>query len=192
MRGRRGTRNSSTTRRSGDRKSNSRRAPGSKSSSPQPSRSQDSRPQTRLTPGVSEPEYAESIGNTLEDAIEKALNVLGARDDEVDVEILEEGKRGFLGFGIRRPFRVRLSWREDTTQEIVVDKEEASPAPPPSRPVRARNPLVNHQIGRAGETQGVIAPAQTEIVQRPGKGHNLFHWKDLTQLPKSRPENCSN
>ena len=130
MRGRRGTRSSSTTRRSGERKSKSRRGTKPQAGLPAP----------RLTPGVSEPEYAESIGSTLEDAIEKALDVLGARDDEVDVEILEEGKRGFLGFGIRRPFRVRVSWREDNTQEIVVDKDPPKPTSPPleSRQPKAR------------------------------------------------------
>jgi spoIIIJ-associated protein len=86
---------------------------------------------------VSEPEYAESVGTTLEDAIEKALEVLEAREDEVDVEILEEGKRGFLGFGTRRPFRVRVTWSEDPTEEILVGDlaptdEESSGSTPSS------------------------------------------------------------
>ena len=80
-------------------------------------------PKKSLGAGVSEPEYAESVGNTLEEAIEKALEVLDAREDEVDVEVLEEIKRGFLGIGVRRPYRVRVTWRADSTREILVEDD---------------------------------------------------------------------
>ena len=79
----------------------------------------------RMRAGTSEPEYAESIGDSLDIAIRQAVDILGAREDEVDVEVLEEGKRGFLWFSPKRPFRVRVTWQADETHEEIVDQ----PAP---------------------------------------------------------------
>lgn len=41
----------------------------------------------------------EMTGATRDDAIQKALNTLGLDRDDVSVEVLDNGKRGFLGFG---------------------------------------------------------------------------------------------
>ena len=49
----------------------------------------------------------EVSGKTVEEAIEIALRQLGAKRDEVEVEILSRGKPGFLGFGTELA-RVRL------------------------------------------------------------------------------------
>ncbi len=40
-------------------------------------------------------------GKTLEEATQQALEQLGARREDVDIEILDDGKAGFLGFGSR-------------------------------------------------------------------------------------------
>ena len=41
----------------------------------------------------------EAKGNTIEEAIESALLLLGCDRDDVSVEVLEQPKSGFLGFG---------------------------------------------------------------------------------------------
>ena len=41
----------------------------------------------------------ETKGNTIEEAIENALLMLGCDRDDVSVEVLEQPKSGFLGFG---------------------------------------------------------------------------------------------
>lgn len=46
-------------------------------------------------------------GPTVEDAVTRGLEALGAARDEVTIEILDKGSRGFLGLG-RREARVRL------------------------------------------------------------------------------------
>ena len=38
-------------------------------------------------------------GKTVDDALEAALNELGANKDDVDVKVIEEGSKGFLGIG---------------------------------------------------------------------------------------------
>ena len=49
----------------------------------------------------------ESTGKTIEDAVRSGLVHLGKTRDEVEVEVLEEPKSGFLGFG-SKPARVRI------------------------------------------------------------------------------------
>ncbi|MCR4420267.1 MAG: RNA-binding cell elongation regulator Jag/EloR [Clostridia bacterium] len=54
----------------------------------------------------------EAAGKTVEEAIEFGLQELGAPREEVEVEVLEAGSKGFLGLGARLA-RVRLTWRQD-------------------------------------------------------------------------------
>ena len=46
-------------------------------------------------------DQAEASGKTVDDALKSALNRLGASREEVEIVILDEGKRGFLGRGGR-------------------------------------------------------------------------------------------
>ncbi len=50
----------------------------------------------------------EIIAPSIEEAVAKGLNQLGLKEDDVDVEILDSGNRGFLGLGTRQA-RIRLS-----------------------------------------------------------------------------------
>jgi len=74
---------------------------------------------------VADLEFAEALGSTVDEAIQNAIEILGAQEDEVEIEILEEGSRPFLGIGRAKPYRVRVSWREDMDQEVF---EEEIPA----------------------------------------------------------------
>ncbi len=53
----------------------------------------------------------EIIAPTVEEAVAKGLNQLGLREDEVEVEVLDAGSRGFLGLGSRQA-RIRLYLKE--------------------------------------------------------------------------------
>lgn len=48
-------------------------------------------------------------GNSVEDAIQDALNRLEAQRDQVDIEVLEEGSRGFLGLIGAKSAKVRVN-----------------------------------------------------------------------------------
>ena len=61
------------------------------------------------------------IGATVNEAISLALQKLGKTRDEVDVEVLQEGKKGFLGFGARAA-EVRVTVKEDVRAIIEEDK----------------------------------------------------------------------
>ena len=57
------------------------------------------------------------IGSSEQEAILLALQKLGTTRDQVDVEVLQEGKKGFLGIGAR-PFEIRVTMKEQE-QNIV-------------------------------------------------------------------------
>src|SRR5262245_6038462 len=83
---------------------------------------------------VADLEFAEALGPTVDQAIQNAIEILGAREDEVEIEILDEGARPFLGIGRAKPFRVRVSWREDLDEEVFEEEipEGEASQPPPS------------------------------------------------------------
>ena len=60
------------------------------------------------------------IGATVDEAVSLALQKLGKTRDQVDVEVLQEGKKGFLGFGARAA-EVRVTVREDV--QAAVEEE---------------------------------------------------------------------
>lgn len=69
-------------------------------------------------------------GESINKTIKKGLSLLGCSKEDVEVEVLEEGRKGFLGFG-RRLFKVRLSLLEsleskDKPKESSLDSEQES------------------------------------------------------------------
>ena len=71
----------------------------------------------------------EVMGETFEEAIEKGLDQLGLPRSAVDVEMLDEGNRGFLGLG-NRQVRIRLSIKDqiETLPEAkIVTKKKTTP-----------------------------------------------------------------
>jgi spoIIIJ-associated protein len=72
----------------------------------------------------------EVIAPTIEEAIEKGLGDLGLTENEVEVEILDEGKRGLFGIGGRQ-VRVRLTVKEidETSNEIKISESVEEPEP---------------------------------------------------------------
>lgn len=66
----------------------------------------------------------EKTGKTVDNAITDALIELGATTDQVEIQVLERGSRGFLGFGAKNA-SVRVTLKElSKTQEIPQSAEE--------------------------------------------------------------------
>ncbi len=70
-------------------------------------------------------EYIETEGETIDEAIENALKILGVERDRVTVDILAEGRKGILGFGSQKA-RVRASIRKSLLEtEGETEREPA-------------------------------------------------------------------
>lgn len=62
---------------------------------------------------------SEKSGRTVEEAVSAALADLGARREDVDVEVLDEGSRGLLGLFGGRPARVRVQVKEGVAERAL-------------------------------------------------------------------------
>ena len=67
------------------------------------------------------------IGATTHEAISLALQKLGKTREQVDVEVLQEGKKGFLGFGTRAA-EVRVTVKEVQVTQVDVDRQQEKAA----------------------------------------------------------------
>lgn len=67
--------------------------------------------------------FIETTGDTRDAAIAAALKQLGMDRDDVSVEVLDNGKKGFLGIGAT-PARVRVTYE---VPDEPVKKEEPGP-----------------------------------------------------------------
>ena len=95
-------------------------------------------------------ESVEAEGNSIDAAIENALQLLGTTRERVEIAILSNAARGLLGFGARKA-RVRATLRRP-----VAPAEPISAATP--KPAAAR---------RAGSTRPrIAAPADDETAER--------------------------
>ena len=70
----------------------------------------------------------EKTGKTVNDAVTEALIELGASTEEVDIEVISKGSKGFIGFGAKDA-RVRVTLKapveiEPPIEEILQEKEE--------------------------------------------------------------------
>jgi spoIIIJ-associated protein len=75
----------------------------------------------------------ETEGGSIDEAIEKALEALRVKRDQVEVEILENSARGLLGLGSRRA-RIRATVRSSLTSKLesVDPTSEVSRETPPA------------------------------------------------------------
>ena len=82
--------------------------------------------------------FIETTGETRDAAIEAALKQLGMDRDDVSVEVLDNGKKGFLGIGAT-PARVRVTY--EVPDEPVKKAEPVhTPVEKPAKPPHAEKP----------------------------------------------------
>lgn len=84
----------------------------------------------------------EYIAANAEEAINKGLNALGVSREEVDIEILDNGSKGFFGIGARQA-RVRLTVKADSLRAVMqkdAEGQDAAAAESEAQPVRKEAP----------------------------------------------------
>ncbi|MFD1019410.1 RNA-binding cell elongation regulator Jag/EloR [Thalassobacillus hwangdonensis] len=73
-----------------------------------------------------------ATGQTVDDAVKSALEQLQTSRDQVEVDVIDEGKKGFLGFG-NKPAIVKVKIMEASKPEPEVEVEETAPQEETSR-----------------------------------------------------------
>lgn len=112
----------------------------------------------------------ETEGETLDAAIDKALNLLGVERDKVSLDVLAEEKVGLLGFG-RQNARVRATVRQAVTGAPDRDAEASPPAaaveePPEAEPRTAPEGPMAEDPADTEERVGQVRETSVEVVTR--------------------------
>ena len=111
-------------------------------------------------------QYIEQEGKTTEEAMENALQKLGASREQVKVTVLSEGKKGLLGL-ISKPAKVRVSLKEDPSgtpegilktllNEMGIESEIESRIAEGNIYLTVKTPNAGLLIGRRGKTLNAI------------------------------------
>ena len=101
-------------------------------------------------------QHIEMTGKTIDEATSKALAQLGLDRDDVSVEVLDYGKKGFLGFGAVLA-RVRVSY----------GLEDDAPTPPPPAPPKAHEQPQAPERPKAPEAPKAPASAPKPERKKP-------------------------
>ena len=104
----------------------------------------------------------ETEGETLDEAITKALNLLGVERDKVSLDILAEEKMGLLGFG-RQNARVRATIREAVA--VAPDEDAGDPDPvaaPADEPAETEPEETAVVVDRSDDGEPDEEPAETD------------------------------
>lgn len=128
----------------------------------------------------------EFSAKTVEEAIDIALSQLGVTQDEVDIEVINKGSRGILGFG-SEPALVRVSLKpvpprpaDSATVEATqpsamppaVDADVTAPAPAATEPVRTETTKETVGVPTTkdeAEAQGPVTVSDDELAEMAGE-----------------------
>jgi spoIIIJ-associated protein len=91
----------------------------------------------------------EVIAPTVEEAVARGAKEIGLPEDMLEVEVVDAGGKGFLGFG-NRQVRVRLTVKTDAPEPKEVSKAEAIPAEDDEEAIRITKDTVYELLQRMG------------------------------------------
>lgn len=121
----------------------------------------------------------EAIAPSVEEAILKGAKEWGLPTEAFDVEVLDEGTKGLLGFGVRQA-RVRLTVRSSSdTDRVDVKREET---------VRQTSEMQSPVEGSDEEALQITQDTVSELLQRMGIEARIeAHWGEADAPGKIRP-----
>ncbi len=108
------------------------------------------------------PQIIEETAPTIEEAIAAGLARLGLSEERVDVEVIEEGRKGLFGMGGREAV-VRLHVRS------APQREEAVPAPPPKTVPQVIKQPARPAVDPPAQTAAAVEKPPA-VVAKPAKG----------------------
>jgi len=107
--------------------------------------------------------YHEFTGKTVRDAIAKACEELVVEEALLDIEVLEESTRGFLGIVGHRDARVRVKRRDILKEVLDVAKPRVMELPERVRPAESTpdpGPAYDEDFIEEPEPQRILEPAE--------------------------------
>lgn len=109
----------------------------------------------------------EKSAKTIDDAIKSALEELGVGKDDVEVKILDEGKKGFLGLGAKDAV-VRVSIKESVinARNAQAKKSEKKPAVKSEKPSAPKKPI-NLPPEKRSEKKAIVEKVVEKEVKKP-------------------------
>lgn len=122
----------------------------------------------------------EVIAPSVEEAIAQGARELGLAEDDLDVEVLDEGGRGFLGLGSRQ-VRVRLTIRTSPTTPA----ERQADTPPAWQDTETTEPPA---LEDAEDAVRISRDTVIELLQRMGiRGQVQARWGELDDQGRIQP-----
>ena len=101
-------------------------------------------------------ETIERVGKTVEDAIADALKILDVSRDEVEINVIDEGAKGFLGLVGNRPARVSVSKKLGPVDAVRKFLEEVIGAMGMDVKVEVNHKEKHLYVNLAGKNMGVL------------------------------------
>jgi spoIIIJ-associated protein len=113
----------------------------------------------------------ETEGDTIDQAIDKALKMLGVERDRITVDILSEGKRGILGFGAQKA-RIRAALRKASFDITTAAKTSAAEGQITQVETSAVAEKAGTALAEILRLMGV--PASVEIITEPTRDEMIL------------------
>ena len=133
----------------------------------------------------------EVSAKTIEEAISLGLEQLGASISDVTVDILEEGSKGLFGLFGSRPAKVRLTLKEEESEDslardIFAGTLEEKPAPKPA-PKAAPQPKQEKPAQPAVKPQAPKAPKPVLMEEAPKAEQPAPEKQEKAEKPAPKP-----
>lgn len=104
-------------------------------------------------------------GDTVDQALFKGLEEMQLTVDEVEMEVLDYGKKGFMGIG-SKPAKIKLTEREEAVvPDFVLNKDKPAERPARERGDRRKKHEKRERREECEEIKGEYFPEGTEFVE---------------------------
>ena len=137
-------------------------------------------------------EYREFTGKTVDDAIIEAATTLGIASSELEIEVVNEGKSGFLGIGAK-PAVIKARAKQEVKDDL--DDMLAKAKKPGKTPKKAAAPVKKEEKAEVKENQPKVEAKKAEPKNdfkksESNKSADDFDYADFEDDAKNeKPEN---
>lgn len=145
------------------------------------------------------PKSVEKVGRTVEEAVKMAIEDLNVSEDEVEIEILDEGNKGLLGLlGMKKQVKVKVTVKEghkrkveqflrSILEEMNIDANMVITQEEDVLKVSLKGDKLGVLIGRRGETLNALQYLVGIVANKGEKDHRKVVI-DVCDYRKKREE----